>query len=354
MSTRSAAVRAAGDSAPATPTPTSASRIAAASFTPSPVIASVAPARRSAATSATFCSGERRAKTAASRTMRVRSASEARANCGPGDHAVGVGDAGLRSDGGRGLGVVAGGDDDPHAGGAELLDGGDRRLPDGVGQRDEAAECQVAVCLASRSSGRPSHLPVGDGEHPQPLPRQLLHLSTQVVVGGAPAQHDLGRALDHQSAVAQRRGEPSAGGEGQARVGVAVRHHVALAGGLDDGPVGLVRLLVAVARRPPRRGAAAPSSSRSSDPSGTSRATRSRFSVRVPVLSKQTVSTRPSASSTRALRTTAPRRDSRRAAACCATVATSGSPSGTAATATARPGADRLAQRPAARARRAR
>ena len=65
--------------------------------------------------------------------------------------------------------------------------------------------------------------------------------------------------------------------------------------------------------------------------------TRSRFSVRVPVLSKQTVSTRPSASSTRALRTTAPRRDSRRAAACWATVATSGSPSGTAATAIATP-----------------
>ena len=60
-------MRAAGDSAPETPTPTSASRIAAASFTPSPVIASVAPARRRAVTSATFCSGESRAKTAVSR-----------------------------------------------------------------------------------------------------------------------------------------------------------------------------------------------------------------------------------------------------------------------------------------------
>ena len=82
-------------------------------------------------------------------------------------------------------------------------------------------------------------------------------------------------------------------------------------------------------------------------PSGTSRTTRSRFSVSVPVLSKQTVSTRPSASSTRALRTTAPRRDSRRAAACCATVATSGSPSGTAATATATPALTASLQRAA-------
>ena len=85
VSTRSAERRAAGDSAPPappTPTPTSASRIAAASFTPSPVIASVAPDLRSAATSATFCSGDSRANTAVSRTMRTRSASDARSELG--------------------------------------------------------------------------------------------------------------------------------------------------------------------------------------------------------------------------------------------------------------------------------
>ncbi|WP_258565532.1 hypothetical protein, partial [Streptomyces sp. WELS2] len=56
------------------------------------------------------------------------------------------------------------------------------------------------------------------------------------------------------------------------------------------------------------------------------RTRRSRFSVSVPVLSKQMVSMRPSASSVRGVRTRTPPRLSRRAAASWATVATSGSP----------------------------
>ena len=48
---------------------------------------------------------------------------------------------------------------------------------------------------------------------------------------------------------------------------------------------------------------------------GTERTTRSRFSVSVPVLSKHTVSTRPSASMVRGARTSTPRADSRWAAA---------------------------------------
>ena len=72
---------------------------------------------------------------------------------------------------------------------------------------------------------------------------------------------------------------------------------------------------------------------------GTGAHTRSRFSVSVPVLSKQMVSTRPSASMVRGARTSAPRAVSRCAAASCASVATSGSPSGTAATAIATPSA---------------
>lgn len=67
------------------------------------------------------------------------------------------------------------------------------------------------------------------------------------------------------------------------------------------------------------------------------RTTRNRFSVRVPVLSKHMVSTRPSASRLRGVRTRTPSLLSRRAAAICATVATRGMPSGTAATATASP-----------------
>ena len=150
---------------------------------------------------------------------------------------------------------------------------------------------------------------------------------------GAAVEHDLGRALHHQAAVAQAAENPRPAVNGRQRSGLAVAR---AAGGLDDGPVGLVD--VRVGRVAGGRGEQPSRSSVAGRrPSGTSRTTRSRFSVSVPVLSKQTVSTRPSASSTRALRTTAPRRDSRRAAACCATVATSGSPSGTAATATATP-----------------
>src|SRR5947209_18329763 len=64
-----------------------------------------------------------------------------------------------------------------------------------------------------------------------------------------------------------------------------------------------------------------------------------RPSVRVPVLSKHNTSTRPSASMVDGLRASAPRWDSRRAAASSATVATNGTPSGTEAIArlTARP-----------------
>ena len=75
--------------------------------------------------------------------------------------------------------------------------------------------------------------------------------------------------------------------------------------------------------------------------------TRNRFSLNVPVLSKHTTSTRPSASTERGLRTSAPALVSRRAEACCASVATSGRPSGTAATATATPLATACAQRDA-------
>ncbi|MFL6128564.1 MAG: hypothetical protein ACJ73E_05815, partial [Mycobacteriales bacterium] len=64
-------------------------------------------------------------------------------------------------------------------------------------------------------------------------------------------------------------------------------------------------------------------------------------------MSKQTTSTRPSASRVRDERTSTPRRDSRRAAPAWATVATSGRPSGTAATATATPAATAcLSRRP--------
>lgn len=56
-----------------------------------------------------------------------------------------------------------------------------------------------------------------------------------------------GCALDQQPAVADRRGEAPAGGEGQARVRLAVGLEVLLAGRLEDRAVGLVRPVVALA-----------------------------------------------------------------------------------------------------------
>ena len=76
-----------------------------------------------------------------------------------------------------------------------------------------------------------------------------------------------------------------------------------------------------------------------SAPTGTAHTTRSRFSVSVPVLSKQMVSTRPRASMVRGARTSAPRAVSRWAAESWERVATRGRPSGTAATAIATPSA---------------
>ena len=99
---------------------------------------------------------------------------------------------------------------------------------------------------------------------------------------------------------------------------------------------------VACSWRPPLAGAVAAiacarTSSSVHPGAGFTWVTRSRFSERVPVLSKHTTSTRPSASTERGLRTNAPALVSRRAEACWARVATSGSPSGTAATLTATP-----------------
>ena len=72
---------------------------------------------------------------------------------------------------------------------------------------------------------------------------------------------------------------------------------------------------------------------------GMAQTTRSRFSVSVPVLSKHMVSTRPRASMVRGERTSTPRAVRRWAAASWDSVATNGSPSGTAATAIATPSA---------------
>ena len=89
---------AAGDSAPETPTPTSASRMAAASFTPSSVIARVAPTAGGpprATPSAPGEPGEHPRRPHQLGPLGVRRPRQLRA----GDHPVGVGDAGLGGDG---------------------------------------------------------------------------------------------------------------------------------------------------------------------------------------------------------------------------------------------------------------
>ena len=115
-------------------------------------------------------------------------------------------------------------------------------------------------------------------------------------------------------------------------------------GGLDDGDIGGVHVWVAVGRAARRaRRSAVPLRAKFPAPRWTC-ATRSRFSLSVPVLSKQTTSMRPSASTERGTRTSAPNFVSRRADAACARVATNGIPSGTAATAMAMPLATACAQ----------
>ena len=334
VSTRSAERRAAGDSAPPRPRRPRRRRRAGSPRRRSP-------RRRSSPAWPRPCAARRRAPPSAPgtagrtprspATMRTRSASDARSELRRGDDPVARPGSRprrrwpTRSRGGRRWRP------DPHPA-ARSCAIPRRRLADAVGERDQPA--QREACRRGRR-GRPG-APV-DGRSATAITRSPSAASRSTRVPGvarvrAAVEHDLRRALHDEAAVAQARGEPAAGGERQA---ASASLRVSRARGGRDGPVDLVECVVggSPAPRPARAGRLVGAAG----PSGTSRTTRSRFSVSVPVLSKQTVSTRPSASSTRALRTTAPRRESRRAAACCATVATSGNPSGTAATATATP-----------------
>ena len=100
----------------------------------------------------------------------------------------------------------------------------------------------------SRSSGRPSTVAVGDGEHPQALRRQLLHRAgagrrraaqRRSTTSGAPL------TTSRPSRRAAEKPRPAAKGRlASASPSAATPRS---RGGLDDGPVGLVRLVVAVA-----------------------------------------------------------------------------------------------------------
>ena len=338
MSTRSAAVRAAGDSAPGDARrrrrPAGSPRRRSRRRRSSPAWPRPGAARPPATPSAPGRAGRTRPP---SRTSSARSASDARASCGAGDHPVGVRDAGLRRDRAGRLRVVAGGDEHPDAGGAQLLDGGDRRRPAACRPgRPARAASGPGPRRRGRRAGRPrpGRRRRAPAAPPPPAPAPApgtpgASAQRRSTTSGAPfttSRPSRSAAENPRSAAKGRHasGSPSAATPRSAAASATARSvSCAWSSPSADGRGGEPQHVVLARAR--RR------------PSGTSRTTRSRFSVSVPVLSKQTVSTRPSASSTRALRTTAPRRDSRRAAACWATVATSGSPSGTAATATASP-----------------
>ena len=109
---------------------------------------------------------------------------------------------------------------------------------------------------------------------------------------------------------------------------VRIAWSVACGNGPSPFETGVARTAAATTALP--RSVSSPS--RSSSPSADTRTSEIEFSVRVPVLSKHIWSTRPNASRARGLRTSALLSASRRAAATCDSVASAGSPSGTAAT----------------------
>ena len=179
-------------------------------------------------------------------------------------------------------------------------------------------------------------------QHPQALLGKVVHQRLRVILIGlrvgepAARQDDFRGALEHQQWLcriraerADRGGEATAGLERNLGEQVPLRHRLAVKRrrSFDDRLVGGVRMALRLVRlgRCARGGlqnpgAPAGSATPGNGPcgsvaAGTERTRRSRFSVSVPVLSKQIVSTRPSASMVRGARTSTPRVDSRWAAA---------------------------------------
>ena len=194
---------------------------------------------------------------------RTRSASDARANCAPVTTRSASGMPASRGDRGRRLGVVAGRDEHPHA---------RRRAAARPRPRTTAAHaCRPAptsprsvrsvrrlvevVRARRRPRGPRPRAPAG------PSPASCCTRSRASPASVHRLEHDLGRALHHQPAVAQRRrrtrGRRRRAGTPRRRR----RRRPALGGRLGDGPVGLVRLLVAVAAARPRPARSSSSSS---------------------------------------------------------------------------------------------
>ena len=171
-------------------TPMSARRSAGASFTPSPVIATVWPWARSASTTRSFVSGSLRATMSSglSAGARRRARAPQGLDLGAGEHAGLSGDdPDLARHRLRGQRVIAGDHDDPDAGPSRAGDGiGDVRAQGGPGarpgrgRRDRLGHVAVGLEALSRDAL------LGEAEHPQPGARVALerppHRPARVVV----------------------------------------------------------------------------------------------------------------------------------------------------------------------------
>ena len=245
---------------------------------------------------------------------------------------------------------------------------GCRGIAHGVGQRDEPDAGTGARVGPRSSSGRRRGVTVGDGEQPvtaagQPIDVVVRSLGARrhrgrasrvaAVSSSRSVEQTSGCALDEQDDGVRPSGRAPRAGPGWRRTAArsTMSQPPAASAGRTPRPLrgrragprrfrrrrcrprpAVRRTARPAARRRERRTAAAGSSASrrwtSRRPSATP-ANRTRPSVRVPVLSTHSTSTRPSASTVRGLRTTALWAASRRAPASCAAVATNGSPSGT-------------------------
>ena len=182
----------------------------------------------------------------------VRRPQELRAGHDP----VGVRDAGLGGDRRRGLGMVAGGDEHPHARRPQLRDRDGRRLPHAVGERDEPAQGEAAARPRRGRPGTAVDRPVRDGDHPQALVGQALH-----PLAGRPRRPCTGPSTTSGAPLTTSRPSrtpaenPRPAANGRQDSGVGARPRARFADGRGDAP-GRSRATCASAGSPADRGQA--------------------------------------------------------------------------------------------------
>ena len=196
--------------------PASARLSAGASFTPSPVIATVRPRDCSAVTRRSLWAGEVRAKTSVFDGRFGQCGVVHRLEIGAGQHALGVLQPDHAGDGARGRGMIAGDHLHPDAGGMAFGDRVDRLGPRRVDQADQPDQGEPAlqiggvqdrVVLRHRARCDGDHALAVGGElldHPRasaPASSGSVPPSARALVG-AERQHRLGRALDVDAGVA--------------------------------------------------------------------------------------------------------------------------------------------------------